>query len=229
LQDQNSLVREMADKIEDVVLRRLKIAAWVIGLTIAVAVACFGLFGIKTFYDIYMRIQPAITALEQRVETTNQAINEASTKVGETREALNRLSTQVDEQAARLVARNGEISQKLASLDTVEHKVEEITNQVDNLTIRQVYPTLGQQRFVTYLGNRWKGAAGKQPTDKWINIAIEPSAFGVFSPEKIDLLTRNLREAGYTPLLGSFGIGGPTPTSAGDLGLMTGDSDLFFF
>jgi len=51
---------------------------------------------------------------------------------------------------------------------------------------------------------------------------------GNFSVDQVEKLKEELKNAGYTPLLGSFGIGGPYGTGYGSLGDINETSVLYF-
>jgi hypothetical protein len=95
-------------------------------------------------------------------------------------------------------------------------KVKQVSAQVDNVSVKQAYPTLGQARVVTYNNTLWE-KNDKKANDKWVNIFIFPYAVGDFSSQEIENLIGDLRAAGYTPLLGTFGIGGPYSSGFGPL------------
>jgi hypothetical protein len=197
LKDQASLVREIGDKAEDVVWKRLKL----FGALLTVILGFIAFIGIKTLDDISKRIEPIISAAEQRAQAAKRTIEETAARVNSVKVSVDQLSTAVDGQKRRVAESGGEIAQKLRGLDAtatdaqrrgelyqarseelarrfeametaLESKATEVSKQVDNVSIRQAYPTLGQQRFVTYSNAPWKGLAGKVPNDKWINIFI---------------------------------------------------------
>jgi hypothetical protein len=149
------------------------------------------------------------------------------------RGALDKLSKDVDAQTKRVSEKGGEISQKLQSLDakadviygrldttvkSLETKVAQVSKQADIVSVRQAYPTLGRSKFVTYNWSQWKGKQGKKEPEKWINIYIDANSVGKFSTEQITKLIEELQKAGYTPLPGMFGIGGPYTAGYGPLG-----------
>jgi hypothetical protein len=95
---------------------------------------------------------------------------------------------------------------------------------------QKVYPTLGQQKYVTLQGRPWKGKTAKQPNEKWINIYIQPQSMGDVSQDQLKALIGELKTLGYTPLLGIPGIGGPYGTGFGPLGDAIGsDTKVFYF
>ncbi len=247
LKDQNTLVREIGDKAEDVVWKRLQRYSVIFGSLLACILAFIAFVGIKSIDDVSTsakkQIEPVVKEAEQRAQGAKQTIAEAATKVNSVKASVDQLSRDVDAQTKRVADKGGEISQKLGTLDVaasdaqkalenrlkgLDVRVQEVSKQVDNLSVRQVYPTLGQQKFVTFQSGRWKGQAGKEPKDKWVNIVIDPMVVGDFSQAQVEQLVTELKKAGYTPLLGSFGVGGPYASGFGSLGNINETSTLYF-
>ena len=122
---------------------RLRLASWAFGLFLLGLV----FLGVDTYSGVSRSIERVAAAAEQRVEV----------KVDQIKATLDRLSSDVDAQTKRVSERGGEISQKLKVLDatadtfskrldamvkSLETKVAQVTKQVDNVSVRQVYPTL---------------------------------------------------------------------------------------
>jgi hypothetical protein len=260
LTDQSSLVRELGDKAEDIVWRRLKQYGVLFGLLLAGILGFIAFLGIKTLDDVSKRIEPIVSAAEQRAQAAKRTIEETGTYVDSLKSSVDQLSRDVNVQIKRVSERGNEISQKFETLDTaatesqqraetyriraeqlsarleemtkgLENRVQQVAKQVDNVSIRQSYPTLGQPKFVTYRGDRWKDLSEKAPNEKWINIYIDPMAMGDFSADEVEHLFADLQKSGYTPLPGLFGIGGPYAQGFGPLSdkLGAGKSSVFYF
>jgi hypothetical protein len=258
LKDQTAIVRELGDKAEDVVWKRLTHYSILFGLLLAVILGFLTFLGIKTVADISTRIEPVVSAAEQRAQAAKRTTEEAATQIDSVKASLDQLSRDVESQAQRVSDKGGEISQKLEDLDTaanaaqkrgdayrvrseelavrlegmeksLESKVDQLSKQVENVSILQAYPTLGQPMFVTYQGGHWKGPEGKEVNEKWINIYIDPMAVGDFSNDQITNLMDELTKSGYTPLLGLFGVGGPYITGFGRLGDRGNGTTVFYF
>jgi hypothetical protein len=239
LTDQNSLVRELGDKAEAIVRQRFK----GYGFLIVVIIAIIGFFGIKSYNDLFQKFTPVVKDTEQRVQAVKRTIDETAKKVDSVKASVDQLSRDVDAQTKRVADKGGEISQKFARLDaaandfsnrltamekSLETTVAQVSKQVDNVSIRQAYPTLGQQKFVTYNNGQWKGLAAKGPKEKWINIYIDPMTTGDYSPSQLTAFMEELKKAGYTPLPGMFGIGGPYSSGYGQLG-SSPEATVFYF
>jgi hypothetical protein len=253
LKDQTSIVRELADKAEDTVWSRLK--RYTVILDIGAAILAY--FGLKPLYDIYHQIEPMVNAADQRIQTVTQTIGRISSEITPLRTAVDRLSSDVDGQTKRVTEKGNEISRKLDSLEVaaneaekrgeayqirsaelsdrleaiakgLEKRVEQISQQVANVSIRQAYPTIGKERFVTYQGARWERKKEKHPDDKWVAITIDPMAYGDVTEAELQTLMEELNKSRYTLFLGAFGIGGPIITGYGPFGT-SAQSAVFYF
>ncbi|UGV25387.1 hypothetical protein E0H22_06655 [Rhodopseudomonas boonkerdii] len=254
LKDQSSLVRELGDKAEDILWNRLTRY----GVILGALVAGLAFVGIKSFRDIADRVEPVAQAAEKRAVAAKQAIEETASRVDAIRATLDQVSNDVEAQRIRVSERSGEISQKLASLEvaandaqkkgeayqmrasevsskleemgkSLEQRVQIVSKQVDDVSIRQAFPTLGQQKFVTFNYGKWKDKSEKAPGEKWINIYIQPTIYSDISQEQLGKLLGALKKLGYTPLLGIFGIGGPYNTGYGPLGDVTGPGARIYY
>jgi prefoldin subunit 5 len=242
LKDQNSLVREIGDKAEDIVWKRITRYGVMAGALLSCILGFIAFVGIKTLDDVSKRIEPVVSAAERRAQAAKRTIDGAASKVDSVRASLDHLSHDVETQTKRVADKSGEISQKLQKLDAAitdtekrgdayqarseelsrrlevmsktldqqTSRVTQISKQADDFSIRQAYPQLGQQLFVTFNGARWKGLAGKAPTERWVNVNIDLMALqrNIFSPDEIEGVVAELRRSHYTPLVGMFGTGG---------------------
>jgi len=240
LRDQATLVRELADKAEDTVWNRLKVYFWLFGLLLIGVLGFIAFLGLNTLGGVSAKIEPIVTEAERRAQAARQAIEETGRKVDDLKAAVDKLSSDVGAQTKRVALKGGEISRKFQSLDAtttafsgrleamekasenkieqVSQKLSQVSKQADIFSVRQAYPTLGQAKFITYNYRQWKGIAAKSPNDMWINIYIDPSSTGNFSLDKIDNIVKALKTAGYEPLPGMFGIGGPYSGGYGPFG-----------
>lgn len=265
--DQNSLIREVGDKAEDVVWTRIRRYTWAAGVTLFL----LGLYGFSSIHEAKTtivnearsRLDPVIEDTEKRVKVAQLQIGDTDKKINAVQKQLDDTSRLADEQSRRIAARGGEIRGKLEDVQkeadgaqslssgyekratgfenqlsqmrkhaeeqsrrledtqkTFDTKIAQVTKQIDNVSIQQAYPTLGQKLYVTFNGGPWKGTDAKKPTDKWVNINIDPLAVGEnrISKEQLKSLADALEKAGYTPYFGFFGVAGPVSTGFGSLG-----------
>lgn len=234
---QNALVGELADSAEDVVWRRLKRYSVICGLLATCILGVLTFLGLNTLHSVSTRIEPIVSAAEKRAQAAKQTVEQTAGRVEVVKASIDRLSKDVDEQTRRLAAQ-GEISHKLDNLqsaadaalrkveayrarseelsDRVEHmmkslevRVAQVSKEVDTLSVKKTYPTLGQPMYVTFNGEKWKGVAGKGPNEKWVSIDIALMSAGKYTSTQIETLVSALKAEGYTPLLGLFGVAGP--------------------
>jgi hypothetical protein len=247
LKDQSSLVREIGDKAEDVVWKRLTRYGVMASALLACILGFIGFEGFKTLDDVKKRIEPVVSAAEQRAQAAKRTSEDTGAKVDLVKGSVDRLAVQVDTQTKRVAERGGEISEKLNRLDAaaneaqkrgeiyqarseelsrqleatakaLEKRVEQVSKQVDDLSGRRAYPNFGEQPYVTFEGDRWKGKAGKGPEERWLNISIDSSTLPEISREQLEKLMAELKRSNFTPLLGSFGVRGPFNSDVGSFG-----------
>jgi outer membrane murein-binding lipoprotein Lpp len=258
LRDEAGLVREIGDKAEDIVWMRLRRYGAIFSVLLTCILGFIAFVGVRTLDDVSKRIEPVVSGAEQRAEAAKRTIEETATKVDSVKASLDQLSHDVEAQRKRVAERGSEVSQKLEKLDatadeaqkrgelyqtrseelsrrlegmekSLESKVEQVSRQVDDISIRRAYPNLGQEMFVTYNGSRWKGSKEKAPNERWINIFIDPIAVGDFSADQLEKLMADLKTAGYVPLPGMFGVGGPYLSGLGPLGNSGGKTTVLYF
>jgi uncharacterized Zn finger protein (UPF0148 family) len=149
----------------------------------------------------------------QQVQTASNRANALSTgyekQASDLETELQQMRTHAEEENRRL-----EDTQK-----TFNARIEQVTKQIDNVSLQQAYPTLGMKMYVTHNGQPWKGTAGKRTSDKWVNINLDPMVVGSnrVTKEELQTLADHLEMAGYTPDFGFFGVGGPVGAGFGCL------------
>jgi hypothetical protein len=261
LKDQNSLVREIGDKAEDVVWKRLTRYGMIAGALLARILGFIGFEGFKTLDDVKKRIDPIVSDAENRAKEAKRTVEEAAKEVVSVKTSLDHLSHDVDTQTKRVTEKSGEISQKLQgfdaaitdaqkrveayqarseelsrrlevtakTLDQQANRVTQVSKQVDNVSIRQAYPTLGKEKFVTFNGSPWKGMTEKPPNERWVHIFIQPQGIGDYSNDQVEGLLAELKRSNYTPFLGgTFGVGGPYSSAWGAFG-SSNETSVFYF
>jgi uncharacterized protein YceH (UPF0502 family) len=233
--DQNSLAREIGDKAEDILWKRLRIS----GVLLAVIIAFLGFVGWKTVNDVSRSIVTAsagkveavnerVTQISKELDTQTKAVEDRGGEISASLAHLDEMTNAAQGKVAAYLehaeAASEQMEKRLAELDT---KVAQVSAQVDNVSVRQEYPSLGQPKVVTYKGGLWSKDS-KKSNEKWIGIYIFPYAYSAFSQAEMEALFKDLRAAGYTPLPGTFGIGGPYTTGIGPLGNGTTSSIYYF-
>lgn len=229
LKDQNSLVREVGDKAEDIVWRRFRAYFG----AIAVCVAAIGWLGYKSVSDVQKAMEPVVRGFWDQVDVAKADMQRVSSQVTAVRQSVDSVSREAEAQKRRVADRGGEVGKKLEALDNailsarsyqlrseeaerrlqqvasrVEQRVEQLARQADRTSVRAAFPALGQPRLVTLEGKPWGGISSKPVGARWINLVIDVTAQRDYKPEEIDRLVTELKKKGLEPVLGSFGVGG---------------------
>ena len=254
LSDQNTMIRTLADKVEDTVWQRLKGYSWIVGILITVVIGALAFFGLTTINGASQKIEPIVQAGVSRAEAARRQVDQSIAKIDAVKTGIDKLSNALDEQTRRLNDKNADIGQKLASFNAaqtrieaaekrsetvarqvdamgqaLQTKVQQLSTQVDDITVKRAYPSLGQAMFVTLNGGAWKNKKEKKSGEFWVNVNISPVAMGYFSEAQIKQLLDVLKQDGYTPLLGTFGVGGPYSSGFSNLGDNMYANRVFYF
>jgi hypothetical protein len=248
LTDQGSMVREIGDRAEDVVFRRIKVYT----IFVLIFSAICGFWGWRNIDDVSRsiaraisdRVEPLIKSAERKAQAAQQAGSDAEGKAEAVRAKLDNLATDTDAQVKRITERSGDIavalqnydaratqlSQRLnAQLESLGSRVSQISGQVDSVTLDQIYPSLGHPKFVTFNGAKWKSTDQKLPSEKWVNIYIQPTFLGDLTQDGLHDLMDKLKTQGDTPFLGAFGVGGPYGSQFASLGSGDTGTTVFYY
>lgn len=248
------MIRTLADKIEDTVWQRFKGYSWVIGILITVLLGALGFFGVTTINGASQKIEPIVQSGVNRAEAARQKVQQSAAEIDAVKAGIDKLSNALDVQTRRLNDGNADITRKLANFETAQKEMEgaakrsealaqqldsmgqslqtrvrQISTQVNDVTVRQAYPSLGQTMFVVFGGGPWKKKNEKKSGEIWVNVNISPVGTGNFSEAQIKQLLESLKQSGYTPLLGSFGVSGPYSTGFSSLGTAMNANRVFYF
>jgi hypothetical protein len=128
---------------------------------------------------------------------------------------LNAMQTRAAQSNLKLEDMQKKLDEMQKSFDT---QMVAVSRQVDNVSVHEAFPGLGQKIYVTYNNKPWRGKAGKNPGEKWVGIFIATEAWPIISNKQVEDLEQTLRKIGFTPLAGRFGIGGPYSSGFGSLG-----------
>jgi hypothetical protein len=256
LKDQNNLVRELGDKVEDIFWKRFRIAGLALALIFG-GIGYIGwntLDGVSKRVEpkvaaAVQRVEAAQRTIEQTatkvdavksslnklsddVDAQTKRVTEKSGEISQKLQGFDAAITDAQKRAEAYQARSEELSRRLDVMaKTVERqatRLTQISTQVDNVAIKQTYPTLGQEKFVTYDGAPWRSAAGKPASAKWINIYIQTQGLGDYSVKQMQRLLADLKTSNFTIWLKGFGLGGPYNTGYGPLG-DSNETVVFYF
>jgi hypothetical protein len=226
LASEDSLVRAIGDKAEDVVMRRLKNYGILLGL----GIAAIGWLGWHSFSDITasakLRLDPIVADAERRatqvqkeIKATGTTVEEMKAEAQKTKKSTDDLSTEVDQQRGRVNTQTGELGKKIADLqrdtdnarDTLEkfrHRMDPSFTEIPRLQtdrdIATAFPNLDIEPSLT-VGNLTFDKSLKKPGEIFVDVNISYSAMakGVISTDKLKQLIAKLKMAGITPALGT--------------------------
>jgi len=174
-------------------------------------------------------VKASVDQLATAVDGQKRRVAEGGGEIAQKLKGLDATATDAQRRGELYQARSEELARRFEAMETaLESKATQVSKQVDNVSIRQAYPTLGEQRFATYSNAPWKGIAGKMPNEKWVNIFISGGATPDFSVGQIEKLFADLKESAFTPFPGAFGLGGPYSTNMGSAG-SSGGTAVFYF
>jgi F0F1-type ATP synthase membrane subunit b/b' len=231
LRDQNALVRELGDKVEDLVWKRIWRYAGLV-------VALFGVvawFGYSSFKDITdsakSRLEPIITDAENRAKQAQKEIKSTSDEVQSTRVQIDALSKEADKQKTRLDSQSGEAARKLAELQRAADKADALSKgyeakvdasihrldaqstrverAVNSQAIATAYPNIDTEPYAAVDGRRIEKSQ-KKPGELWVQVHLTGFALNrqLLSGDKLNQLLNEMGDAGYIAFLGTAVVGG---------------------
>lgn len=145
----------------------------------------------------------------------------ASERVNSLNAGFEKKEKNFEQELAGMRAHAEDLDRKLeASQKNYDQKIVEVTTKIDNAGIQQAYGTLGQKQYVTFNGQPWKGNVNKKPSEKWVNINLDPKAIAEasVSQDQLKKLAARMEAEGFTPLFGTFGYGGAVSGGYGPFG-----------
>jgi uncharacterized protein YlxW (UPF0749 family) len=252
-QNSSGLVRELADKAEEVVWKRFKIYTVLFGVLLAV----IAWFGYSSFNDITdsakRRLDPIVNDAVSRATKAQEDVAATAGEVKATKDKLDAVSREADTQKARLDSQSGEASRKLAELQaSVDHankmsaeydaKVSALTHRmesqytrmatsVNNQVIAAEYPNIDTEPYVM-IGHRRVNGTEKKPGQIWVHVYLSGLAIErhLLTGARFQELLAEMERAGYTPFIGSatsqgLVAGGPEKLCKGS----TFDSQVCYF
>lgn len=127
LKEQQNVVRELADKAEDVVWNRLKRYSVIVGFFLVVIVGLVTFIGFKTYGDlkasVVQQVQPSVIAVEQRIKQVDGELAEVErNRIPAVTQSLNKVERDAASQEKRVTEADGQIADSMQSLHTAEAK-----------------------------------------------------------------------------------------------------------
>ena len=207
LSTEEVLVRSIADKIEDVLWKRLRVLISAIGILALILT----IYGIKTFEQLDGYIRPALhqaqeqsaTAVVEAVAAATKAelslheVDSVQDTVRRTVDRAQNLRTKVADLSVQLIQERQDVMRTLSSVKDQLVAVQQLS---DELAIARVYPGLGKKSYVQLAGASFSPPSGA----KVVHIYVAPEAVSRVSTDTLKTLMSNLSGAGFTPILGSL-------------------------
>lgn len=93
LSDQNTMIRALADKVEDTVWQRLKGYSWIVGILITVVVGALAFFGLTTINGASQKIEPIVQSSVSRAEAARREVDQSVAKIDAVKAGIDKLQT----------------------------------------------------------------------------------------------------------------------------------------
>jgi hypothetical protein len=250
LSDEVKLVSVLADNVEEIVWKRI----WRYGALVAALIALAGWFGYSSFKDIvgsaHTRLDPVVKDAVERVQQAQSDIRATADDVARTKQQIDDLSREASEQKRRLDSQSGEAATKLASLqqsadhanavakdyDTkvnaaihrLDAQTARVESAVNNQLVARAYPSIDEGTFAT-LDSRPLGK--KNLGEIRVVVTLSPGAIHhhLITGDRLTALINELTEAGYTPLVGTMGMGGAISMGFGEVGTQPGNQSCVLY
>ena len=134
VKDSAGVVREIADKVEDVVWTRIKRYTVISGIFIAVIVALLTFTGLQTYNDLKQsvlnRIEPAVGQIEQRARAAGATIDDLNkNRIPAVTQSLNAVDAEARSQKQRVEGADGQTARALQNLQEAESKANHDSEQ----------------------------------------------------------------------------------------------------
>jgi hypothetical protein len=253
LADQAIIVRELSDKVEDLVWKRI----WRYGGLVLALAGVIAWFGYSSFKDITdsakRRLEPIISDAENRAKEAQKEIKATSDEVHTTKNQIDALSAEAAAQKARLDSQSGEAAKKMSSLQQTADKFDTLAKEyetkanasisridaqstrveraVNNQAIAAAYPTIDTEPYAM-LGGKNIDKSQKKPGDIWVQVHLTGLAINrhLLSGDKLNQLLNDMGNSGFTAFLGTPVVQGRVSGGFEQLG--TGspyDSSVIYF
>lgn len=224
LTDEKTLVRELGDKVEDLVWKRI----WRFVSLVTLLVGVVAWLGYSSFKDITdsakRRLEPIISDAESRAKRAQQEIKSTSDEVQSTKRQIDALSEEAGNQKSRLDSQSGEAARKLTALQRASDKADalakgheakvdasihrldaqatKVERAVNNQAIAMAYPTIDTEPYAV-VGSQRIDKSQKKSGEVWVQVHLTGLAINqhLLSADKLNQLLNEMANAGSTPFL----------------------------
>ncbi len=200
------------------------------------------------------RIDPIVNEAVAKAKTAAQSVAQSAGRADTIKTNVDRLSTDLDAQTKRVRNSSADIQKRMTAFDdaqkqmesalvnarvlsqqvdtiqkSLQTKVQQISSQVDDVSVRQVFPNLGQKLYVTSDNQPWKSTAEKRQGEIWVNVIVAGMFNSSYSAQQVEQLLAVIRKQNFTPYIGRFGVAGPYSQAYESLTGGTGDTSVVYF
>lgn len=225
-QEKDYIPAELAQKADEIILKRLTLYLCSIGFIFVIA----GFLGVKSIEDVKNKLIKQVSDVKVSIDQEKKEINLQRYSINENKKIVSSLQNDLKSQKIFINDRMKDINLESSKSLQIAHEqftdVQKISDQVqalksqikttseqistkaDDLAIDQHLKDIGQQQYVTYDMQPWKGAKDKPSSQKWLSVDLSPLAKQKLTREKIMALQAKLKSVDIIPYLGVFGTNG---------------------
>jgi uncharacterized Zn finger protein (UPF0148 family) len=168
-----------------------------------------------------------LTVQGGEIETKLARVQAASQRATLLSSGYDKRAAEFESHLAEMQTRAEQSDRRLADIQkSFDTRIAAVTRQVDDVSVSQAFPGLGQKLYVTYNNKPWRNPSEKKPGEIWVDIYVETQFWPNISPKQMEDLGQDLRGLGLTPFFGTFGVGGSYASGFGSLG---DDSTAVFY
>ena len=174
------VIRELADKAEDVVWTRLKRYGVIVGLFITIIFALLAFIGFKTYGDlkasVLSQIQPTVAQIQGQANDIGKVVDDLKkTKIPAITTSLNQVQGEADAQKKRVEGADGQIAKSMEALKLAETKATADSDQFSS-AVKLNQQQLDQiiQRSKDQVAQVTKAATQASVAQAYPSLGVEP-------------------------------------------------------
>jgi hypothetical protein len=180
IKDNGGVVRELADKVEDVVWTRIKRYTVIALFFLAVITALVTFIGVKSYGDlkdsVVKQIQPAVSQIQSKATEVGAVVDDLKTKrIPEVTASLNQVQEEAASQKKRVEGADGQIEKSMGALRQAQAKAVADSEQFSNM-VRENKQQLDQitQRSKDQIAQVTRAASQASVAQAYPSIGQEP-------------------------------------------------------